>query len=193
MSRKVLLLRRWKGKVPKDKDGNPIPRELWPRRRACVYLCRWWAQSHDGKPRRMSKRFAERAPAEAFQAELQAKLDKAPEARKLPKALTLDQFIEEYAALRIGPRGQRLRPKTLESSLYVLKGFAAHVGGDRVLAKITAADAARYFGHLHDRGLSDSSVNLHRRTLKSAFGTAVRQLHYLPTNPLAECSSNSRI
>jgi len=190
VSRKVLLLRRWKGKVPKDRDGQPIPRELWPRRRACVYLVRWWAQTHEGQPRRMSKRFAERAPAEAFQAELQAKLDNAPEARKLPKALTLDQFIEEFAALRIGPGGQRLRPKSVESALYVLKGFAAYIGGDRVLAKVTAADAVRYFGHLHDKGLSDSSVNLHKRTLKSAFGTAVRQLHYLPANPLADIRPN---
>ena len=57
---KVSINRKWYGKIPRDRNGRPIPRNLWPKRRKYSWEVRWY--SSEGK--RYSKSFRDRKEAE---------------------------------------------------------------------------------------------------------------------------------
>ena len=54
--KKVSICRKWYGKIPLDRDGKPIPKNLWPKRRKYSWEVRWY--SSEGK--RYSKSFRDR-------------------------------------------------------------------------------------------------------------------------------------
>jgi hypothetical protein len=69
---KVSINRKWYGKIPRDRNGRPIPTNLWPKRRKYSWEVRWY--SSEGK--RYSKSFRERKEAEKHANTVQEKVDK---------------------------------------------------------------------------------------------------------------------
>ncbi len=67
---KVSVNRNWYGKVPLGKNGKPISRNLWPKRRKFSWEVRWY--SSEGK--RYSKSFKSRKEAEEYARQLQEKV-----------------------------------------------------------------------------------------------------------------------
>ena len=63
MTRKVSIARRWTG-PPIGKNGKPIPRELWPRRRPHAWVVRWFAPGPDGTTVRRSQNCTTKEEAE---------------------------------------------------------------------------------------------------------------------------------
>lgn len=184
---KVSICRRWRGAIPTRRDGTPIPRMMWPKRRPCAWLVRWFSPSADGRTVRPSRRFQTKEAAEEFATKLQAEFDSAPSARRELRKLSLDQFIDEYLALGVGPSGQKLKPRTRQQARLALRHFAKVVGGDRPLSGITPQIVARYFSALRakgGRGSGPSTVNCRLRMLRSAFGVAVSPMELLKANPL---------
>jgi len=53
---KVGVYRKWRGAVPTDKLGMPLPKSVWPRERPFRWAARWYGL--DGK--RFSKSFKSR-------------------------------------------------------------------------------------------------------------------------------------
>lgn len=189
MSKRVMLYRRWCGETPSDREGNPLPRSMWSRRRRCVYVVRWHAVGPDGQKMKPSKRFEEKADAEAFQAELQTKLDKRPDLRRVPKKVTLGEFIDEYVRLQVGPSGQRLKPRTVQQARLCLHHFARAVGYDRLLKNLTPSLFIDYFTGLADgkgHGKGVATINSRKRILKAALSVAVKPLGYLEINPMLD-------
>lgn len=186
MIHKVSLHRKWRGPVPRGRDGQPIPRELWPKRRASCYLVRWFASTADGKIKRPSRRFPTRDEAEAFRTKLQSQFDVAPQTRREPRKVTLGEFVAEYLALGIGPRGQRLKPRSLQQARLALNHFAKVIGEDRPLANITPPDVARYLASLRQqpKGGGAATINFRQRMLRAAFAVAISPLELLKENPL---------
>ena len=186
MIKKVSIVRRWRGPVPVKRDGTPIPRILWPKRRPCVWLVRWFAPTPDGTIRRPSRRFKAREEAEAFRTELQAKFQDAPATRRELRRLTLGQFIDEYLTLGIGPAGQKLKPRTVQQARLVLNHFAKTIGRDRPIANISPQHVARYFAGIRakgGRGAGPATINFRLRMLRSAFGVAIGPMELLRANP----------
>ncbi len=188
MNMKISVRPRWFGPVP-SRNGRPLPRSQWGRGgRRRKWSVRWFAP--DGtRPR---KTFESKEEAELFARNLNARSESSgPQQRVRPKRITLGAFADEFPTLGIGPRGERLAPRSVDEYRAVLNRFAAFVGRTTSLESITIADATRYLAHLRSRPsrrkklLSTASVNKHKRNLKSTFEVAVRQLHYLTSNPFA--------
>ena len=179
------------GTRPLRQAGKPIPNNLWPQRRKHAWVVRWFAPGPDGKVVRPSRAFDTKAQAEAFRAEKQEELNKTPQSRRVPRNVTLSEFVEEFTHLRTGPRGQRLKYSSMEDARNSLKRFALFVGGDKPLSQITTADAVKFVASLREgrvkgdpkRQPSPATVNKAKRTLKAAFSVAVSPLGYLRENP----------
>jgi len=69
---KVSITRKWYGKVPLDKTGTPVSRNLWPRRRKYSWEVRWYGS--EGK--RYSKSFKDRKEADEYTKNLQKRVDR---------------------------------------------------------------------------------------------------------------------
>ncbi len=186
MTQKVSITRRWIGPVPVGQNGNPIPRNQWPRRRAHRWEVRWFAPDEIGRVVRRSQSCETRVEAEAIQAAKQAEFNESPRSRRVAPRITATAFAEEFAALRIGPRGQRLKARSLTEARRVLGKFVESVGADRLLVDIGPADAVRYVESLRSDTLSPASVNRVKRTLKAVLNVAVLRLRYIRENPFAD-------
>ena len=139
-----------------------------------LWVVRWFAPDAGGKVKRCQRTFKTRVEAEAFQAQKQTTFDKSPQARRVARKITLGEFIVEFEKLRTGPRGQRLKSRTVKPAVYELNRFARFAGTERPLAGITPADAARFFaamrgGKCSRRDLSSASINKAKGALKAAF------------------------
>ncbi len=190
MTTKVSIFRRWTGPIPIGRDGKPIPKNLWPRRRKHVWVVRWFAPDAEGKLKRPSKSFATREDAERFQAERATEFERKPVARTVPRKITLKEFEEEFTRMRTGSRGQRMKASSLASATGSLRRLAAALGEDTLLSKISKEAALRFLNQLRDEGLSAASVNRAKRTLRAAFQVAVDTHGYIATNPFAGIRSD---
>lgn len=186
LSEKITITPRWYGDIPTH-NGTPRPKNQWVRygrkRKWCV---RWY--SLDGK--RPRKTFVSREEANVFAAKLTSEIDQqGPRARTIPRKMLLGAFVAEVLELRIGPGGKRLSIGTIREYRTILNRFTNFVGSEMPLERIAMADATRYVASLQrsesHRGMpfSVSSINKHKRVLKTAFNIAVTQLGYLRTNP----------
>jgi len=122
---KVSVIRKWYGKVPLDRTGKPIPRDLWPKRRKCSWEVRWY--SSEGK--RYSKSFKSRKEANQYAKKLQRKVDMGK--RDRPKKITLAQFTDEHRRVMVG----RVAHTTLKHQVRMLNMLAQHVGSGRTLSR----------------------------------------------------------
>lgn len=191
MTTKVSICRRWTEPIPIGRDGRPIPKNLWPRRRKHVWVVRWFVPGPDGKIVRPSRVFQTREEAEKFRTEQTAAFDRLPQACRKPANVTVGQFAVEFVQLATGPRGQRLKPSSLERARCCLNRLAAFVGDGVLLTDITSSHAVRFLAAVRDgqtaagirKKLAPASNNAIKRTLKAAFSVAVSPLGYIRENP----------
>ncbi len=190
MNLKVSVKPRWSGPVPMSRKGEPLPENQWARagrkRKWCV---RWYAP--DGSRPRQT--FDTREYADTFARARVAEFEaRGGLARVQPKRRLCGAFVDEVLELRTGPKGQRLSIGALREYRTILNRFADFIGRDVPLDRIGMSDATRYLSHIQEhpskrkKALSVSSVNKHKRVLKSAFNIAVLQLAYLRVNPFAQ-------
>ena len=185
MTMKVGVYRRWVGPVPRGRNGDPIPPNLWPQRRACEWDVRWFVVTPQNSSVRRSRSFVTKSEAETFRADLQSTLNRMPATRREAKRITVREFVEEFITLRTGPRGQRLKASTLALHSHALSRLADAVGRDTPLRSLTPMDATRFFADLRDGGTSAGTVNKLKCMLKAACSGAVQPFGYLSRNPFS--------
>ena len=186
MNLKVSVTPRWYGAVP-TRNRKELPSNQWARAgRKRKWTVRWYAP--DGSRPRQT--FDTKELAEAFVRDKVAEFEAGGTlARVQPKRRALGVFVDEVLKLRTGPKGQRLSASTLREYRTILNRFSAFVGADVALDRLSMSDATHYLAHIQEtpsarkKSLSVSSVNKHKRVLKSAFNIAVVQLGYLRVNP----------
>ncbi len=175
---KVGISRNWYGKVPLDKNGKPISRNLWPKRRKHSWEVRWY--SSEGK--RYSKSFKNRKEADEYARKIQEKVDKGRADK--PREITLGKFTEEHMKIMVG----QLAHSTLKDHLRALNLFAEHIGDQIWLRRISPRDAESFVASRLAEGLSVGAVNKDIRTLKSIFNRAIEPRGYMEegTNPFVK-------
>ena len=175
---KVSVNRNWYGKVPFDKSGKPIPRNLWPKRRKYSWEVRWF--SSEGK--RYSKSFKERKEAYEYAKTVQEKVDKGRANR--PRKITIEKFIKEHERIMVG----QVAYTTLKDHLRALRLFEDHIGRKTQLKLISPRDAESFVASRLAEGLSIGSVNKDIRTLKSILNRAIEPRGYMAegTNPFVK-------
>ncbi len=175
---KVSINRNWYGKIPLDKKGKPIPRNLWPKRRKHSWEVRWYGS--EGK--RYSKSFKERKEAYEYAKKVQEKVDKGRADR--PRKITIQKFIREHEKVMVG----QVAYTTLKDHLRALRLFEKHVGSQTELKRISPRDAESFVAARLADDLSVGSVNKDIRTLKGIFNLAIEPRGYLAegTNPFAK-------
>ena len=175
---KVSINRNYYGKVPLDKNGKPIPRSLWPKRRKFSWEVRWYGS--EGK--RYSKSFKNRKEAYEYTKKVQEKVDKGRADK--PQEITIGKFIKEHKKVMIG----QVAHTTLKGHLRALSLFAEHIGPQTQLKRISPREAESFVASRLAGGLSVGSVNKDIRTLKGIFNLAIEPRGYLAegTNPFAK-------
>lgn len=175
---KVSINRNYYGRVPLDKNGKPIPRNLWPKRRKCSWEVRWY--SSEGK--RYSKSFKNRKEAYEYTKKVQEKVDKGRADK--PQEITIEKFIKEHKKVMAG----QVAYATLKDHLRALSLFADHIGRRTQLRCISPREAEFFVASRLASGLSVGSVNKDIRTLKGIFNLAIEPRGYLAegTNPFAK-------
>ena len=166
---KVSVTRKYYGKVPQDRTGKPIPKNLWPRRRKFSWEVRWY----DSEGKRLSKSFKDRKEAEEHTRKLQDKVN-IGKADK-PMQITLLDFIEEHKKLMKG----QVAYSTLIDQKRTLNLFKNHVGGDAQLNKIHPRDAESFVASRFSKKLAPATVNKEIRTLRSIFNLAIEPRGYI--------------
>ena len=175
---KVGIYRKYHGKIPTDKSGQPLPKSEWPKKRSFRWAVRWFGC--DGK--RYSKSFKTRKEAERYAKERQARVDKGRPDK--PKKITLGAFKSEHERIM---RSQ-VANKTLKDHIRALRLLAYHVGSNIPLVRINARHAESFVSERLAQGLAVGTVNKDIRTLKGIFNLAIELRGYLAesTNPFAK-------
>ena len=177
--KKVSITRKWYGKIPLDKTGNPIPENLWPKRRKYSWEVRWY--NSEGM-QRYSKSFKSRKEADEFAQSVQEKVNKGKADK--PPNITIAQFRDEHGRLMKA----QVAYTTLIDQLRALRLFEVHIGKDRALASITSRDAESLVNERLSNGCAIATVNKDIRTLKALFNLAIARRGYLAegNNPFAK-------
>lgn len=168
---KVGVYRKWLDEVPKDDQGDPIPKALWPRKRAHRWVVRWYASD---QRTRYGKVFKTRKEAGRYAAELQKQvaLGKADK----PHKVTLHEFLSEHEQVM---RGQ-VAHGTLQDHMGVLRLFEKFIGGNVGLEKIQPSQAEAFVAdRLASGDISAATVNKNIRTLQGIFNRAIEPRGYL--------------
>jgi integrase len=173
---KISVNRKYYGKIPLDRAGKPIPKNLWPKRRKSSWEIRWY----DSEGKRLSKSFKDRKEAYDYASKIQEKVN-IGKADKCPK-IELKNFIEEHKRLMTG----QVANSTLKEHLRALDFFKEHVGEDILLEKINPRHAESFIAYRFSCGLTTATVNKDIRSLKAIFNRAINPRGYLAegTNPL---------
>ena len=169
-TRKVGVYRKYHGPVPKDSDGNPLPRRLWPKKRPFSWCVRWFGD--DGK--RYSRSFGSRKEAEYFAHQKQAEvhrgiLDEPPE-------ISLQDFSKEHKEL---VRGQ-FAHSTLALYRKSTAALAEVVGWRRPLSSISMRDIEKFISVRLRSGRAASTVNVDLRVLRRSFNLAIARGYLRP-------------
>ena len=174
---KVGVYRRWLGPVPK-KDGKPIPKSQWPKRRRHRWIARWYGSN--GK--RYGKVFETRKEAERYASRMQSRVCSGKADK--PEKITLRQFRLEHEQVM---RGQ-VADGTLQEQMRALKLFENFIGGSIVLGKIQPRNAESFIADRLASGLSVATVNKDIATLRRVFNLAACPRGYLAEgqNPFAK-------
>jgi len=175
---KVGIYRKWLDPVPKDENGNPVPRIQWPRKRRYHWIVRWYGTT--GK--RYGEVFETRKEAERHTTELQRQLSSGRGDK--PRRIALHDFIREHERVMKG----QVACGTLEEHVRALNMFAKHVGGDIELSKIQPHHAEAFLAQRLAGGCSTSTANKDLGTLRRVFNLAVEPRGYLAEggNPFAK-------
>ena len=176
--KKVSITRKWYGKIPLDKSGNPIPEYLWPKRRKYSWEVRWY--NSEGT-QRYSKSFKSRKEAEEHANKVQGEVNKGKGDK--PRRITLGEFITEHEKVM----ANRMAYATLKDQLRALNIFADHIGRDIFVEHIRPKQAESFLAKRSGEKVSVATVNKDIRTLKAVFNVAIEPRRYMAegTNPFA--------
>ena len=176
---KVGGYRKWHGAVPTDKNGNPVSKSEWPRKRPFCWAVRWFGS--DG--RRYSSSFNSRKEANKYAESRQAavRVGRADE----PCAVTLAEFAKMYLELR----GDLALTTKLEQER-TLRFLKKHLGEGKIVSKITPLDARRFVAwyrarEYRGRTPAPATVNRVLRECKRIFREAV-SCSLMHENPFVE-------
>lgn len=174
---KVGVYRKWLESVPKDKNGKPIPKSQWPKKRRHRWIVRWY-----GTNKRYGKVFKTRKEAESYSHQLQARVDIGK--ADMPQKITLQEFRLEHEHVMKG----QVAYATLEDQKRALKLFENFIGGSVHLTSITPRHAEAFVAHRLSTVPSVSTVNKDIRTLRRIFNLAIEPRGYLAEgrNPFAK-------
>jgi len=166
---KVSVTRKYYGKIPLDRKGKPIPKNLWSKRRNSSWEVRWY----DSEGKRLSKSFKDRKEAEEHARKLQDKVN-VGKADK-PKHIILRDFIKEHKRLMTG----QVAYSTLIDQERTMNLFKEHIGGDTQLDKINPRHAESFVSYRLSKKLAPATVNKEIRTLRSIFNLAIEPRGYI--------------
>lgn len=177
-TKKVGVYRKYHGKIPTDKNGKPLPRADWAKKRPCRWAVRWFGS--DGK--RYSKSFRTRKEAGNYAKFLQSEVDRGK--ADPPQKITLSVFICEHEGIMKG----QVAPKTLKDHIRALRLFANEIDGETRLDCIHSRNAELFVSHRLEQEKAVATVNKDIRTLKGIFNLAIEPRGYLAegTNPFAK-------
>jgi integrase len=174
---KVGIYRKYHGPIPTDRNGKPLPKSEWPRKRAFRWAVRWFGS--DGN--RYSKSFRTRKEAERFAETKQSDIRSGK--ADPPPGITFEEFLSEHERVMCG----QVASATLYDQMRALKMFMAHIGKNLRLIKISPRHAESFVAARLASKVKVSTVNKDIRTLKRVFGLAIAPRGYLPAgqNPFA--------
>jgi integrase len=160
-----------------DRNNNPIPKNLWPKRRKHSWEVRWYGSDR----KRYSKSFKIRKEATEYAKKVQSNVDKG-KGDKL-RNITLSSFIAEHEKVM----NDQVAYTTLKDQLRALQMFAEHVGYQIPLVRINPRHAESFVAARLSQERAVATVNKDIRTLKGIFNFAIELRQYLPegTNPFA--------
>jgi len=174
---KVGVYRKWLEPVPK-KNGNPIPKSEWAKRRRHCWIVRWCSTNR----KKYGKLSKTRKEADRYASELQNRvcLGKADK----PQKITLHEFRLEHEQIMKG----QVAYGTLQEHTRALKLFENFVGGSIVLSKIQPRNAEAFIAHRLASGCRPATVNKDIATLRRVFNLAIEPRGYLAEgqNPFAK-------
>ena len=175
---KVGVYPKWLGKVPTDKEGNPIPKKEWPKKRRRRWVVRWY--SADGQ-NRYGKVFETLKEAERYASDLQSQIHVGKGDR--PDAITLSGFIAEHEEVMQG----QVALATLQDQLRALKLFEKFIGGSIKLTELHSRNAEAFIASRR-KTVAVETANKDIRTLKAIFNLAIDPRGYLHNgqNPFAK-------
>ena len=160
---KVGVYRKYHGKVPIDKSSKPLPKKLWPKKRAFSWSVRWYGS--DGK--RYSKSFKTRKEAEKYAETKQ--LDVRIGKLDLPNNITLKLFHDEHRVLM----EHQLAKSTLRLHLEVINFLAAIVGWNCDMKRVKQTDIEKVRAFRLKKGIAQATVNKEFRAIKRIFNLAI--------------------
>ena len=175
---KVGVYPKWLGSIPKDKNGDPIPKKQWPKKRRRRWVVRWY--STDGQ-NRYGKVFGTRKEAERFASDLQSQVHAGKGDR--PQGITLSGFITEHQEVMKG----QVALATLQDQIRALKLFEKFIGGSVKLTEIHSRNAEGFIAS-RLQTVAVETANKDIRTMKSIFNLAIDPRGYLHEgkNPFAK-------
>ncbi len=175
---KVGIYRKYHGKIPTDKSGQPLPQSEWLKKRAFRWAVRWFGS--DGK--RYSKSFKTRKEAERFTESKQSDVRNGK--ADPPPKIAFEDFVAEHKRVMCG----QVAPATLSDQMRALRMFMAHVGKNIRLQNISPRHAESFIAARLASGIKVGTANKDIRTLKRLFNLAIEPRGYLPTanNPFAK-------
>jgi len=175
---KVGIYRKWLEPVPK-RNGNPIPKSEWPRKRRYCWIVRWCGTNLQ----KYGKLFKTRKEAEKYALDLQKQVNLGKGDK--PQQVTLQQFRLEHEQVMKG----QVAYATIQEHKRVLELFEKFIGGSFALSKIRPRYAEAFVADcLASNEVSNGTVNKWIRTLKGIFNLAIEPRGYLAEgqNPFAK-------
>lgn len=174
---KVGIYRKWLEPVP-NRNGKPIPRSEWPKRRRHRWIIRWCGTNN----KKYGKVFHTRKEAERYALELQAQVNLGRADR--PRKVTVHEFIGEHEEVMNG----QVAYATLRDHVRALRFFEKFIGRSFLLSKIKPRHAEAFIAYRLSTVPSVATVNKDIRTLKRIFNIAIEPRGYLAEgqNPFAK-------
>jgi integrase len=162
-TRKVGVYRKYHGPIPKDKDGNLLPKKLWLKKRPFSWCVRWFG--YDGK--RYSKSFESRREADYFANQKQNEVHRG--ILDAPPEISLRDYDKEHRTLVKG----QFAHSTLRLYWKSTAALAAVVGWDRPLSTISMRDIEKFISERLGSGRAATTVNIDLRILRRSFNLAI--------------------
>ena len=175
---KVGIYRKYHGKIPTNKSGQPLPKSEWPKKRAFRWAARWFGS--DGK--RYSKSFNTRKEAQLFSEDKQS--DVRNGRADPPPEIALEDFVAEHEKVMVG----QVASATLSDQMRALRMFMPYLPKNIRLRNILPRHAEAFIAARLASGVEVGTVNKDIRTLKRIFNLAIEPRGYLlaQNNPFAK-------
>jgi integrase len=167
---RIGIYRKYRGPVPKDDTGRPLPKSKWRDTRPFSWAARWFGS--EGK--RYSKSFDTRKEAERFAEAKQAEVRQGN--GDPPESCTMRAFLQEHVRLSRGA----MRRTTLLLQVAAWTHLAEQVGRRRDVRKVSSKDIETYRSLRAASKTVDSTATLNKelKLLKRLFNLAI-QRNYL--------------